>query len=113
MIKNWNIKPESIVAIVTDNGPNIVSAFKNTPFPPVYCAIHTIGCIVKDVLKSQQLIQALLSKLRGIVMHFKKSSCDKIKYSEMQNSLNMPIKKLKQSKVDDTRYFLKFYMKIT
>ncbi|CAI6375724.1 unnamed protein product [Macrosiphum euphorbiae] len=74
MLKNWNIKKEQIITLITDNGANMIAAVnkvlgknKHTP-----CFAHTINLDSEAVIKHPS-IEPLISKVRNVVLWVKRS----------------------------------------
>lgn len=74
-LNEWNIDVEKVVAIVTDNGANMVKAVhdlvgKNKHVP---CFAHTINLLCENALKITPNLLVLVEKVRAIVVWFKRS----------------------------------------
>ena len=72
---NWGIEQKKGVAVVTDNGANIMKAVRDqTPWRQVPCFVHTLNLVVTDALAVNDDLSCLLRKCRVIVSYFKKST---------------------------------------
>ncbi|KAL1276844.1 hypothetical protein QQF64_036467 [Cirrhinus molitorella] len=99
--EEWGIPKEKIIMIITDNGSNMVSAFRveeedtssdendskdsdeeeeadersvyMEPWRGPQCVVHTLQLVV-NMVKKEQAIKRLLDKIRHLVRQFRKSS---------------------------------------
>lgn len=98
---------DKVLIVVSDNAANIKGAVVNElKWKHFGCYAHTINLIVEDALEPVRL---LLSKIKGIVSHFKRSNLDTQKLIKYQtdSGVNNP-KKLIQDIC--TRWNSTFYM---
>lgn len=93
VIREWDLQ-HKVVAIVTDNAANIVSAvvdvLKKRHIP---CFAHTLNLAVQDGL---QAVSELCVKVKEIVGHFKRSTVSANKLAQTQKERNQTVLKLKQ-----------------
>lgn len=71
----WNISLESIQAVVTDNGANMLKAVTKLfgMNKHLSCFAHTINLTVKNAIKHSG-VEELFTKIRSIVKFFKAST---------------------------------------
>lgn len=120
-LDEWGIF-DKIVAIVTDNAPNIkkaVNEYLNKRNQ--YCIAHTLNLAINDCMKddisadfdepelyNSPNLQDLLSKCRAIVAHFKHSDKSSYKLREGQKQMGLPELKVIQDVA--TRWNSQYYM---
>lgn len=100
-LKDWipNYE-ESLLKIytVTDNAANVKAAMRRLPpekFMSMFCFAHTLQLVVNNAVEAFPGFGRVIKKAKLIVNHFKKSSKDTHKLSEIQKSLNIIQHKLK------------------
>lgn len=93
--KEWGIT-NKVAAVVIDNAPNMVAAIRQSHFRYIPCFAHTLNLIVQH---SIQKIGNVIEKCKNIVQFFKHSSTGLAKLQEIQQQMNLPVLKLKQSVV--------------
>lgn len=73
--KEWNIKEENILAIVTDNASNITKAVELSVGSKkhVPCFAHTLNLVAERALEECNSLQDIIQKLKDIVTWFKRS----------------------------------------
>ncbi|CAG4944478.1 unnamed protein product [Parnassius apollo] len=91
-VEKWGMQ-DKVICVVTDNTPNIVAAVRNNNWRHIPCFAHTLNLVLGDGL---QIIQAELSKIKDIVLYFKRNSNALLKLTNIQKQLNLPDIKLKQ-----------------
>ncbi|KAL4085299.1 hypothetical protein QTP88_027158 [Uroleucon formosanum] len=91
----WDINYK-IVAIVTDNAPNITAAVREMKYRHIGCFAHSINLLVQHSLEH---ISTPLKKVKCIVEFFKKSSSALAKLHSAQKNMGLPQLKLKQDVV--------------
>lgn len=69
----WNIKEEKIVAVITDNGANIVKAVaemfgKNKHIP---CFAHTLDLVAQKIFEKCDNLKKIIENVKRIVTYFK------------------------------------------
>ncbi len=64
--EEWGIT-QKVLAVVTDNGANMVSAVHKAGWKHYPCFAHTLNLVVKDAIKTSPEIFHLLEKCRSIV----------------------------------------------
>lgn len=71
----WHIIKENVVAIVTDNAPNIVKAINETfgKGKHILCFAHTLNLVATTLLKSNNEIEVFCEKVKTLVTFFKHS----------------------------------------
>lgn len=75
-MSEWEIPKEKIIAVISDNGANITKAVKDSfgTYKYVPCFAHTINLVVEKSITNTTLLTDLLSNVREIVKHFKRST---------------------------------------
>ncbi|XP_045462939.1 E3 SUMO-protein ligase ZBED1-like [Harmonia axyridis] len=111
ILNSWDINEKKVVAIVTDNGANMVAAVRlmegNQHIP---CFAHIINLIAETPLSNPQ-ISTLIDKVRNIVKWIKNSVilCDDLRNRQRQNNVKEGL--LKKVILDvKTRWNSTFYM---
>ena len=74
MLSDYNIPPEKVHAIVTDNAHNITKGVKDAGFINLGCFLHTLQLVVNNAVLAQPGVQNVIKKCRAIVAHFHKST---------------------------------------
>ncbi|EZA61658.1 Zinc finger BED domain-containing protein, partial [Ooceraea biroi] len=83
LIAQWNIKKESVVAIISDSAPNIKKAIvdsfgidKHLP-----CFEHLLNLVPSKIIENDEIVSPLITKIKNIVKFFKKSvvAADKLR----------------------------------
>nr|CAI5847648.1 unnamed protein product [Callosobruchus analis] len=106
---DWGIG-EKVLLAVSDNASNIKNAItKQLGWNHLGCFAHTINLIFKDAL-SDPAVGNLLSKVRTVVGHFKRSSISTQKFIDYQKQTNPETEALKLIQDVPTRWNSTFYM---
>jgi len=116
---NWNITPEKISAVVTDNGANIVKTVidlygKNKHLP---CFAHTLNLVAnkpfdkKDGLND---IEVLLGHVKNIVKYFKHSVQASDQLRKAQDDIQTPLRLIQSvcTRWNSTYYQLERFVKL-
>lgn len=84
--KDWLIPLDRVVAVVTDNGKNIVNAVKEVfgAEKSLPCLAHTINLIPQKAIEDAAGASALIQKVKAIVTFFKQSSLAADQLKEVQ-----------------------------
>ncbi|XP_034565509.1 zinc finger BED domain-containing protein 1-like [Notolabrus celidotus] len=110
-VARFEISPSKIVAIVHDNGSNIVLAAnilqEKHGWMSIRCAGHTLQLVINHALKQPQITKAL-GAARCLVEHFRKSELAATKLKTKQKQMGTPEHKLVQDV--STRWNSTFYM---
>lgn len=88
-MQEWGIPKQKILTVITDNGSNMVAAFKNTTAEGLYffllviryhhvdmemdrtpCVVHTIQLVV-HMLQKETTVKKVLDKARSVVKLFR------------------------------------------
>lgn len=71
----WGITQNQIVAIVTDNAANIVSAVKNTfgKEKHLACFAHTLNLVACSIIEQEPTVHAICNKVKELVKYFNHS----------------------------------------
>lgn len=105
IVIEWGLE-EKIFLAISDNAANIQKAIRDDlKWKHFGCYAHTINLIVRDGLK---IVEPIISKLRTLVGHFKRSSTAMAKLQEIQKQLGKSPLKLLQDVV--TRWNSTYYM---
>uniref|UniRef100_A0A3B1JDP8 BED-type domain-containing protein n=1 Tax=Astyanax mexicanus TaxID=7994 RepID=A0A3B1JDP8_ASTMX len=107
IVEEWGIKGK-IVAVVTDNGANMVAAVRKAGWAHYPCFAHTLNLVVKDSLKAVPNLVEIQKKTSAIVSFFHHSTTATSKLKEVQKQQKFPEQKLLQSV--ETRWNSLFYM---
>uniref|UniRef100_A0A3Q2CC25 HAT C-terminal dimerisation domain-containing protein n=1 Tax=Cyprinodon variegatus TaxID=28743 RepID=A0A3Q2CC25_CYPVA len=107
IVEEWGIK-DKIVAVVTDNGANMVAAVRKAGWAHYPCFAHTLNLVVKDSFKAVPGLLEIQKKSSAIVSFFHHSTTAASKLKEIQKQQKFPEKKLLQSV--ETRWNSLFYM---
>ncbi|KAK9708925.1 hypothetical protein QE152_g26922 [Popillia japonica] len=75
LLEIWEIDPNDVVAVVTDNAANMVKAIhdkfgKNRHIP---CFAHTLNLVCESSLTNAEGLNIIIDKVRSIVVWFKRS----------------------------------------
>jgi hypothetical protein len=75
----WGIRKESVTAVVTDSGANIVKAIDIAFGKHVHisCCAHTLNLVVERSVENVPHLTELINKVKKIVTWFKKEYCGK------------------------------------
>lgn len=103
ILEAWGINKQQVITVVTDSGPNILSAVKTTFGNDKHlpCFAHTLNLVTQRALDNQD-VQNIISKIKAIVTFFKHSL---FASNELRKLCDL---KLKQSV--PTRWNSTFYM---
>ncbi|KAM4557393.1 E3 SUMO-protein ligase ZBED1-like [Fundulus diaphanus] len=111
VVDRFEIPPSKIIAIVHDNGANIVAAAnileEKHGWSSVRCTGHTLQLVINAALKNPSIEKAV-GAARCLVEHFKKSELACSKLREKQQQMNTPEHSLVQDV--STRWNSTFYM---
>lgn len=71
----WHIEKDNIVAIVTDNGANIVKAVNDIfgKNKHLLCFAHTLNLVATTLLKNNDEVETFCEKIKTLVTFFKQS----------------------------------------
>ncbi|XP_077062361.1 E3 SUMO-protein ligase ZBED1-like [Siphateles boraxobius] len=93
VVARFEIPPSKIIAIVHDNGANIVAAAnileEKHGWSSVRCTGHTLQLVINAALKHTSIEKAV-GAARCLVEHFKKSELASSKLREKQQQMNTP-----------------------
>ncbi|KAK0144577.1 Zinc finger BED domain-containing protein 4 [Merluccius polli] len=103
----WAIT-QKVIAVVTDNGANMVSAVHKAGWKHYPCIAHTLNLVVKDGIKAVHEVVQLLTTCSSIVSFFHHSAKATEKLKQIQKQLKVAEHKLIQSV--ETRWNSVFYM---
>ena len=106
MLKEWDIVPERVHVVITDNASNMTKAMRDASLPQFGCFAHSLQLAINDGL-SQRAVIDTIAVCKSIVGHFHRSSIASHNLKRIQQSLDIPQHKLKQ---DITRWNSTFYM---
>ena len=102
--EEWGVK-DKIVACVTDNAANIVSAVRYLHWDHIPCFAHVLNLIVRAALK---MVQSIVQKVKAIVEFFHRSTVASEKLKATQQQMGQEQLRLKQDVA--TRWNSTFYM---
>ena len=94
-LQSWNLL-HKLVAVIHDNGRNVVNAMNLGNFPHLSCLAHTFQLVVKDGVLSSKNIQNLIALCRKLVGSFKHSSKSTKILKAAQQHLSLPQHRLIQ-----------------
>ncbi|XP_072375369.1 E3 SUMO-protein ligase ZBED1-like [Diabrotica undecimpunctata] len=105
VVTTWGLESKILLPI-SDNAPNITKAIKeDLAWKHFGCYAHTINLIIQDGLK---IVSPVVTKIRTLVAHFKRSTNACYKLIEVQRQVGKNPKKLIQDVT--TRWNSTFYM---
>lgn len=105
--EEWAIT-QKVLAVVTDNSANIVSAVHKAGWKHYPCIAHTLNLVIKDGIKAVPEVVQLVTKFSSIVSFFHHSAKATEKLKQIQKQLKVAEPKLIQSV--ETRWNSVFYM---
>ena len=88
MFSNWKIN-NKVCGGITDNGSNVINAFRLLKIDHFPCIAHTLQLAVKQGLKVAR-VQRIIGQCKAIVSHFKRSTMETYKLREKQKLLKLP-----------------------
>ena len=88
-LETWGLM-DKIVAVIHDNGRNVVSAMTLGKFPHLPCVAHTLQLVLKEGLFSSKNIENLIALCRQLVGSFKHSSKSTKILKAAQKHLSLP-----------------------
>ena len=88
MFSNWKIN-DKVCGGITDNGSNIVNAFRLLKIDHFPCIAHTLQLAVNKGLRVVR-VQRIIGRCKSIVSHFKRSTKETYKLREKQELLKLP-----------------------
>ncbi|XP_051996488.1 E3 SUMO-protein ligase ZBED1-like [Xyrauchen texanus] len=103
----WGLT-DKVMAVVTDNGANMVAAVHKAGWRHYPCFAHTLNLVVKDSLKAVPEVVPILGKCSAIVSFFHHSTKATEKLRAVQQQMQIAEHKLIQSV--QTRWNSVFYM---
>ena len=93
-MEKYNVCPSKVVALVHDNGSNIVAAAERNEaqhnWVSVRCAAHSLQLIVNAALKSDPAIMDSLAAARHVVEYFKRSALATSLLHQKQREMSVP-----------------------
>ena len=108
VLNEWKIPDKKVVAIITDNGANIVKAIKEfTTFRHIPYFAHTSNLVVKNSIDANDYVSELLDKCRGIVSYFKKSTTGTSKLKQLSQSSQKKLKPDVKTRWNSTLFMLR------
>lgn len=113
ILAEWDINVENVVAVVTDNGANIVKSVYDTfgKNKHVPCFAHTLNLVCENSIKNAEGLSELLQKIRAIVTWFKRSVHASDQLRKHQKDKGIPEGSQKKIILDvKTRWNSTFYM---
>ncbi len=87
---------DKIITMVTDNGSNIKKAAQDMGYRRLSCFAHSLNLVAMDSIKSVSKLQEVRDKVSKVVRLTKQSTMAKEKLDQIQATLGMTPKKLKQ-----------------
>lgn len=103
---------DKIVACVSDNASNIVSAMRDLHWDHISCFAHMLNLIVKAALKE---VQHIVQKVKAIVEYFHRSTVASEKLRATQKQMGQEPLRLKQdvaTRWNSTYYMLKRFTEV-
>lgn len=113
ILNKWSISKNKVVAILTDNGANMVKAVcdsfgKNRHVP---CFAHTLNLVCENGINRTPNLSTLLEKVRNIVIWFKRSVSAADQLRKVQRDAGIKEGDIKKMILDiKTRWNSTFYM---
>lgn len=93
ILENWNLDVTRLVAMTTDNGSNVVAAYRNLNILRVSCFGHNLDLAIKKGLDIQQVHRAL-ARCHSLVELFHRSWKKTRDLREKQRQLDLPQHKI-------------------
>lgn len=112
-LNEWEISLDIILAVVTDNGANIVKAITNTfgKNRHIPCFAHTLNLVCENTIKNCDGLIDLLEKVRSVVVWFRRTVKANDELRKLQNNDGIPEGSTKKTILDvKTRWNSTFYM---
>lgn len=110
-IASFQLSPDKVVALVHDNGSNMVAAANKLSalhgWASVRCAAHTLQLVINAALKCEAITETLTAA-RKVVEHFKRSVIATSLLHEKQHQMSIPENQLVQDV--STRWNSSLYM---
>jgi len=91
-VDEWSIHTK-VVAIVSDNTPNIIRAVQDCNYHSSACFAHSVNLAVQNGINNISEVQY---KVKSIVGYFKRSPHALVRQNETQKQMGMNVLKLKQ-----------------
>ena len=95
ILDEYNIR-DKVLAVITDNGSNVVKAVKDISLRRLSCFAHSLNLVVMDSIKSCPALQETKEKVSKVVTLTKQSTVAKEKLDKIQADLGRKPKKLLQ-----------------
>ena len=73
MLKEWDILPERVHVVVTDNASNMTEAMRDASLPQFGCFAHSLQLAINNSLLSQRAVSDMIAVCKSIVGHFHRS----------------------------------------
>jgi hypothetical protein len=86
IVKNWGLEGK-VVAIISDNAANMLSAARYLGWKHIPCFAHILNLIVQNSLTE---VRDLQTRVKSIVEYFKRSSSANLKLKKFQGQGNYP-----------------------
>ena len=86
MLKEYNIPPEKVHGIITDNAANIKRGVSDSGFYNQGCFLHTLQLVVNKAVLKQEGVVNIIKKCRALVAHFHRSTLASIELKQMSIS---------------------------
>lgn len=108
ILSSWEIPKEKVQCIVRDAGANMKKGICLLNVQHIDCASHKIQNVLKEGLKAQETVAAVVTKCKNIATHFHHSNTAHGELATLQQRLNQkPLKIIQQC---TTRWNSTFYM---
>ncbi|XP_046753163.1 E3 SUMO-protein ligase ZBED1-like [Diprion similis] len=111
---DWNIKNESILAIVTDNASNITKAITDVfgSDKQLPCFVDTLNLVASRIIEGEENVKSLCAAVKAIVTYFKHSVVASDRLQE-QSDENLKLIQSVPTRWNSTYYMLERFIHLS